>query len=118
VANQYNKNTAEGDERKYNVNRIVPHPDYVSGAFPNDIALMRLSAPMVLDDLVQPIALKEYGHIAPAGSKYSLRSQTIWLKLVSNKVKLLANLIMSFWLIFCSYRNCVWLGKFLFLAQF
>ncbi|CAL8110686.1 unnamed protein product [Orchesella dallaii] len=67
VANQYNIYTNEGTERKHLVSRIVVHPDYDAQYFPNDIALMRLAQPLVLDELATPIALPPANHTPPAG---------------------------------------------------
>ncbi|XP_041098456.1 ST14 transmembrane serine protease matriptase a, partial [Polyodon spathula] len=52
---------------KSNIKRIVPHPNYNTYTFDNDIALMELDSPVTLSSLIWPICLPESTYVFPAG---------------------------------------------------
>ncbi|KAM4566808.1 ST14 transmembrane serine protease matriptase a [Odontesthes bonariensis] len=57
---------------KRNLIRIIPHPNYNSFTFDNDIALMELDSPVAYSDHIRPICLPSSQHDFPA-------SETVWI---------------------------------------
>lgn len=52
---------------KSNIKRIIPHPNYNTYTFDNDIALMELESPVTLSSVIWPICLPESTFVFPAG---------------------------------------------------
>ncbi|MGH0136843.1 UNVERIFIED_CONTAM: hypothetical protein FKN15_020358 [Acipenser sinensis] len=52
---------------KSNIKRIIPHPNYNTYTFDNDIALMELESPATLSNVIWPICLPESTFVFPAG---------------------------------------------------
>jgi len=62
VAGDHNIATTDGREQSRRVTRIIRHPGYGSGVqYENDIALMKVDAPFVFNEWVQPAPLAEEG---------------------------------------------------------
>jgi len=57
VAGDHEQTTWDGLEQRRQVVRVIPHPNYNSGTFDNDIALMELAVPLNFTDVVQPVRL-------------------------------------------------------------
>jgi trypsin len=75
VVNQYNIYVAEGSERKYSVSRIVRHPNYNDVTLEHDIALMKVSSPIVLDEWAQTIRIPD---VSEAPAEGDLATVTGW----------------------------------------
>ncbi|XP_068943504.1 trypsin-like [Petaurus breviceps papuanus] len=54
---EHDKEILEGNEQFINAEKIIRHPDYVRGAYNNDIMLIKLKTPAVLDAHVATISL-------------------------------------------------------------
>jgi len=54
VAGEHNQNTNEGSEQEVGVRTIIQHPNYNANTFQNDIAIMKLSSPLEMNEFVQP----------------------------------------------------------------
>jgi len=59
VAGGIKLNSAEGEEERRDIDKIIGHPDYDSRDLTNDICMLKLSKPLEWTDFVQPIALPE-----------------------------------------------------------
>uniref|UniRef100_UPI00398F785B coagulation factor VII-like n=1 Tax=Pristiophorus japonicus TaxID=55135 RepID=UPI00398F785B len=59
VAGEHILSEDEGTEQKRNVSQMIQHENYSKATVNNDIALLKLGAPVVLDDYVVPICLPE-----------------------------------------------------------
>lgn len=57
---------------KRNLKQIIPHPNYNSHTFDNDIALMELDSPVTYSDYIRPICLPAPQHDFPSGN-------TVWI---------------------------------------
>ncbi|GAA6235702.1 suppressor of tumorigenicity 14 protein [Lates japonicus] len=57
---------------KRNLKQIIPHPNYNSYTFDNDIALMELESPVPYSDHIRPICLPASQHDFPTGN-------TVWI---------------------------------------
>ncbi|KAF3693267.1 Suppressor of tumorigenicity 14 protein -like protein [Channa argus] len=57
---------------KRNLKRIIPHPNYNSYTFDNDIALMELDSPVPYSEYIKPICMPAATHDFPAGN-------TVWI---------------------------------------
>uniref|UniRef100_A0A3Q3QH61 Suppressor of tumorigenicity 14 protein homolog n=1 Tax=Monopterus albus TaxID=43700 RepID=A0A3Q3QH61_MONAL len=53
---------------KKNLKQVIPHPNYNSYTFDNDIALMELDSPVTYSNYIKPICLPSPQHDFPAGS--------------------------------------------------
>ncbi|KAK2846663.1 hypothetical protein Q5P01_009662 [Channa striata] len=53
---------------KRNLKQIIPHPNYNSYTFDNDIALMELESPVTYSEYIKPICLPASSHDFPAGN--------------------------------------------------
>ncbi|XP_040160552.1 chymotrypsin BI-like [Anopheles arabiensis] len=59
IIGAHNRNTAEASQQRIRFSGpgVIPHPFYASSNLRNDIALVRLDAPIVFNDRVQPVRL-------------------------------------------------------------
>ncbi|XP_068601317.1 ST14 transmembrane serine protease matriptase a [Brachionichthys hirsutus] len=64
--------STESSVVKKNLKQIIPHPNYNSYTFDNDIALMELESPVILSDYIRPICLPSSKQNFPVGS-------TVWV---------------------------------------
>ena len=53
---------------KRSLKQIIPHPNYNTYTFDNDIALMELNSPVTYTDYIQPICLPAPQHIFSTGA--------------------------------------------------
>uniref|UniRef100_A0AAV2JSN2 Peptidase S1 domain-containing protein n=1 Tax=Knipowitschia caucasica TaxID=637954 RepID=A0AAV2JSN2_KNICA len=67
VVGEFDITKADPDEQVLKVNRIIPHPKFNPKTFNNDIALVELTAPVVISDHVTPVCLPG-GSDPPTGS--------------------------------------------------
>ncbi|XP_037799654.1 trypsin-1-like [Penaeus monodon] len=67
VAGEYDLSTASGDEQESAADALIEHEHYDGNTITNDIALIRLATPFVMNSLVQPIELPAQGEYAAAG---------------------------------------------------
>lgn len=59
VAGEHDLRRASGREQLRHVERIISHPWYRGGISPNDMVLMKLSAPLQYNAAVQPVCLPQ-----------------------------------------------------------
>ncbi|KAJ8270188.1 hypothetical protein GJAV_G00111360 [Gymnothorax javanicus] len=57
VVGEFDITKTDPEEQVMRVNRIIPHPKFNPKTFNNDIALVELTAPVVLSDRVSPVCL-------------------------------------------------------------
>ncbi|KAM9359802.1 ST14 transmembrane serine protease matriptase a [Symphorus nematophorus] len=57
---------------KKNLKQVIPHPNYNSHTYDNDIALMELDSPVTYSDYIRPICLPAAQHVFPPGN-------TVWI---------------------------------------
>ncbi|XP_041769504.1 brachyurin-like [Anopheles merus] len=59
IIGAHNRNTAEASQQRIRFSGpgVIPHPFYASSNLRNDIAVVRLDAPIVFNDRVQPVRL-------------------------------------------------------------
>ncbi|XP_034038480.1 uncharacterized protein prss56 [Thalassophryne amazonica] len=67
VVGEFDITKTDPDEQVLRVNRIIPHPKFNPKTFNNDIALVELTAPVVLSNHVAPVCLPS-GTEPPHGS--------------------------------------------------
>lgn len=60
VLGEYDMEEVEGWERMKSVSMIVMHPDYDPFSHDNDIALIRLSSPVIYNDRIRPLNLPPF----------------------------------------------------------
>uniref|UniRef100_A0A8C5H4T1 Peptidase S1 domain-containing protein n=1 Tax=Gouania willdenowi TaxID=441366 RepID=A0A8C5H4T1_GOUWI len=53
---------------KRNLKKVIPHPNYNSFTYDNDIALMELNSPVTYSDYIQPVCLPAAQHSFPVGN--------------------------------------------------
>jgi len=58
---EYDRDVIEGSEKVYQVEKVIVHPGYNPNVLNNDIALLKLSAPVAFNKFVSPICLPEVG---------------------------------------------------------
>ena len=63
----HNRRINEGSEQTIQVSQIIVHEKY--GSLNNDIALLKLSRPVMFNDKIQPICLPRQGEAPAVGSK-------------------------------------------------
>ena len=63
----HNRRINEGSEQTIQVSQIIVHEKY--GSLNNDIALLKLSRPVMFNDKIQPICLPNQGEAPAVGSK-------------------------------------------------
>ena len=54
---EYNRELLEGPEREFDVSKIIIHPGYNPYSLNNDIALIKLKAPIMMDRYRTPVCL-------------------------------------------------------------
>ena len=54
---EHNRNVLEGTEREYLVGKILIHPNYNKNKLDNNIALLKLTRPVIFDKYVVPVCL-------------------------------------------------------------
>ena len=54
---EYDRRVLEGTEREFEVSEIIRHPDYNPNTLNNDIALIKLKAPIMMDKYRSPVCL-------------------------------------------------------------
>lgn len=57
ILGEYHLDNAEGHEQYHQVDLLIPHPDYDAAIYDNDIALIHLVTPALLNPYVLPIPL-------------------------------------------------------------
>nr|XP_019563923.2 brachyurin-like [Aedes albopictus] len=55
VLGAHNRQVAEATQQRFNFDQVNVHPSYIAALLRNDIATVRLSAPAVFNEFVQPI---------------------------------------------------------------
>ncbi|XP_030601164.1 ST14 transmembrane serine protease matriptase a [Archocentrus centrarchus] len=63
----HRQNQLGSPAEKRNLKQIIPHPNYNSFTFDNDIALMQLDSPVSYTDYIRPICLPSPQHDFPVG---------------------------------------------------
>lgn len=63
-AGQLNRNLVSGNEQIVNVEKIISHERYNGKSIINDIALLKLSSKLKLNNVVSPISLPPKNHVA------------------------------------------------------
>ncbi|XP_054456844.1 ST14 transmembrane serine protease matriptase a [Anoplopoma fimbria] len=61
-----------GSTVKKNLKQVIPHPNYNTYTYDNDIALMELDSPVTYSDYIRPICLPASQHDFPMGN-------TVWI---------------------------------------
>ncbi|ROT61979.1 trypsin 3 [Penaeus vannamei] len=74
VAGEHDLSTTSGDEQESPAEALIEHEHYDSSTITNDIALIKLATPLVMNGLVQPIELPAQGEFAAAGSRVRPRA--------------------------------------------
>ncbi|KAG7167194.1 Trypsin-1-like 10, partial [Homarus americanus] len=64
VAGKQILDKVEGTEQTVILSKIILHENFVGFPIKNDISLLKLSRPLLMNDYVKPIALPEAGHTA------------------------------------------------------
>jgi secreted trypsin-like serine protease len=64
IAGEYNLEVREDSEQERLVESALPHPDWDSFNYRNDIGLYVLSEPLMFNDWVQPMKLPPKGHVS------------------------------------------------------
>ncbi|CAL4195340.1 unnamed protein product, partial [Meganyctiphanes norvegica] len=67
VAGELDRSVDEGNEQAIVLSQIIPHPKFGSDHVTHDIALLRLSEPLVFNDFVQPANLPPTQNHTPSG---------------------------------------------------
>ncbi|XP_053736312.1 trypsin-2-like [Synchiropus splendidus] len=66
VLGEHNRWWMDGNEQIIPASLVIPHPDYDSWMISNDVMLIKLSEPAIINDYVRPVALPS--SCAPAGT--------------------------------------------------
>nr|AAL67442.1 trypsin [Paralithodes camtschaticus] len=64
VAGDHTLYSAEGNEQKIAVSKIIQHEDYNGFSISNDISLLQFASPLTFNSFVGPIALPAQGQVA------------------------------------------------------
>nr|XP_049600317.1 transmembrane protease serine 9 isoform X3 [Syngnathus scovelli] len=49
------------NEKSLSISQIIPHPDYDEHTFGNDLALLKVSSPVLFNDYIRPVCLPDNG---------------------------------------------------------
>ena len=89
VVGDLNRNVNDTTEQQYTVTKIVMHPNYDSSTINNDIALMKLSSPVIMNDHVNTVclpnttdAVSDGAHCYITGKCSNLASMLDWYKIL------------------------------------
>lgn len=56
---QHNRNIKDSEIIERLISKVIQHPNYVARTFESDIALLRLSSPIIFNELIHPVCLPE-----------------------------------------------------------
>jgi len=68
IAGDHDVSSVDGSEQSRLVFKIIPHPDYEPATGANDVAVLQVSPPLVLGDMVAPADLPATGTAAAASA--------------------------------------------------
>ena len=69
VVGDLNHNVNDTTEQQYTVSKIIMHPNYARNTINNDIALMKLSSPVIMNDHVNTVCLPNATDAVSVGAR-------------------------------------------------